>query len=56
MVGVTEADQFQWGSPSAENGRIRFVIGIKLVDDIDRLCGHSQSRHEGVVGHDSIIF
>ena len=56
MVGMSEAHHFQRGSPSAKNGGVRFVIGIKLVDDIDRLRGHSQSGHEGVVGNDGIIF
>ena len=59
-VGVpirAESDRFEGRLALLIDGfiRITFIRGIELINDVDRLGGHPELRHEGVKGHDLLL-
>ena len=51
-----EAHHFERRGAGAVDRGVGFVVGVELVNDVDRLRGHAEARHEFVIGHDGFAF
>ena len=51
-----EAHHFEGGCAGAVDRGVGFVVSVELVNDIDRLRGHAEARHEFVIGYDGFAF
>jgi hypothetical protein len=53
---VAEAHHLEGRGAGAVDRAVGFLVGVELVNDVNRLSRHAESRHESVVGHDRFVF
>ena len=53
---VAEAHHLEWRGSGAVDRGVRLLVGIQLVNDVDRLRGHAEPRHEGVIRDHRLVF